>query len=406
MQQKIVLGVSGGIAAYKACDLASLLTKADYQVTSVLTASATEFVQPLAFKTITYQPCYTDQFNYQEIEPLHLQIAEDADLLLLAPATANLIAKLAHGICDDLLTSLACAFKGQVLLAPAMNTQMWLNPITQANITKLQNTLNYQVVEPVEGLLACRTEGIGKLAPVETIAKKAQQLIESNMVQPRPSQGDLKGLKVLITAGGTREPIDPVRFIGNRSSGKMGIALADEAYARGAEVILICTNSLPAKKNYQVIQVETAQELQAEVDKYFDTSQLLIMAAAVADFKPLQVLKSKVKKNAQDSDWYLPLTRSPDILETLGRVKRQDQTLIGFAAESDNLLENAKQKLKNKKLDLIIANKVGEGLGFGSDFNEVYLISQASQEKPDFIPKDTKSKVSKHIWSYIAEHFV
>jgi phosphopantothenoylcysteine decarboxylase / phosphopantothenate---cysteine ligase len=401
--KKIILGVSGGIAAYKACDLASLLTKDNLQVHTVLTGSAEQFIRALSFKTITYNQVYTDQFNYGLVEPLHIELCRNADLLLIAPATADIIAKLAGGICDDLLTTIACAYKGPVLLAPAMNTQMWENPITQENLKKVKEVLGCQVLEPVTGELACRTIGMGKLAPVEAIAEAAKSLLSGHPRGLLVKDGHLNSLKVLITAGGTREPIDPVRFIGNRSSGKMGLALADEAYERGADVTLITT--APVKRPYEVIEVETAHQLQGAVEEHFDASQILIMAAAVSDFKPIQVFTSKIKKTSAESDWNLPLTRSPDILETLGRLKKPKQVLIGFAAESENLLKNARKKLENKKLDMIVANEVRPEIGFASDYNEVYLLTRQKSEAK-LLPKAPKELISKQIWSFVEEKFL
>jgi phosphopantothenoylcysteine decarboxylase/phosphopantothenate--cysteine ligase len=403
--KKIILGVSGGIAAYKACDLASLLTKEQAQVYTVLTSSAEEFITPLSFKTITYNQSYTNQFDYDLVEPLHIELCREADLLVLAPATANLIAKVANGICDDLLTTIACAYKGPVVLAPAMNTQMWENPITQENIAKLKEKLGFTVVEPVSGILACRTVGIGKLAPVEEIAETIKDIL-SGQTTENPKEGKLSGVKVLITAGGTREPIDPVRFIGNRSSGKMGLALADEAYEQGANVILI-TTAQGVKRPYKVIEVETSHQLQEAVENYFDTSRVLIMSAAVSDFKPIQVFPSKIKKTNTDSDWNLPLTKSPDILETLGRLKKPNQVLIGFAAESENLLKNARKKLENKKLDLIVANEINNPeIGFSSDYNEVYLLTRNNKSEAKLLSKTSKKEISRQIWDFIEDKFL
>lgn len=403
--KKIILGISGGIAAYKACDLASLLTKEGAQVHSVLTKAAQEFITTLALKTITYNPAYNDQFDYDIVEPLHIELCRNADLLLLAPATANLIGKLANGICDDLLTTIACAFKGPILIAPAMNSQMWENPILQDNIQKLKEKLDCHFVDPVEGELACRTIGIGKLAPVEEIAQRAKEILDADKSgETFPCSKPLSGIKVLITAGGTREPIDPVRFIGNRSSGKMGLEIADAAHELGAKVILI-TTQIDTKKDYTIIHVETAHELQRSVEEYFDTANILIMSAAVSDFRPIEFYPSKVKKSSE-SDWNLPLTKNPDILETLGRLKKPGQLLIGFAAESDDLISNAKKKLQNKKLDLIVANEISKpDIGFQSDYNEVYLLTQESEE-PTVFSKTTKKEIAKQLWKFIEEQFL
>ncbi|MDJ0626169.1 MAG: bifunctional phosphopantothenoylcysteine decarboxylase/phosphopantothenate--cysteine ligase CoaBC [Candidatus Caenarcaniphilales bacterium] len=407
-KKKVILGVSGGIAAYKACDLASLLTKEDIEVHTILTESAKQFITPLAFKTITYNQVYCDQFDYEIVEPLHIELCKEANLLLLVPATANLIAKLANGICDDLLTTIACAYKGPRILAPAMNTQMWENSILQENINKLKDKLNYQIIEPIEGELACRTKGIGKLAQIETIFEESKKKLsgKGSKNKKKIEQEPLSGLKVLVTAGGTREPIDPVRFIGNRSSGKMGLELAEEANSLGAEVVLITTqNNL--QKEYTVIEVETAHDLQQAVEEHFDNSQILIMSAAVSDFRPIEFQKKKIKKGVNsDSDWTLPLTKNPDILETLGRIKKPEQILIGFAAESDDLIKNAKKKLKNKKLDLIVANEITkQGIGFQSDYNEVYLLTSKDNEEK-ILPKAAKSEIAHGIWNFIRSKFL
>jgi phosphopantothenoylcysteine decarboxylase / phosphopantothenate---cysteine ligase len=409
--KKIILGVSGGIASYKACDLASLLVKDNYKVQTILTDSAQKFISALTFKTITYNDCYTNQFDYDIVEPLHIEMCREADLLVLAPATANLIAKMANGIADDLLTTLICAYssKKPILLAPAMNTAMWENPIVQANLKTITENLNCTIINPIEGQLACRTEGIGKLAEVENIYKQAVSLLSKNNSElqlPILPEGEWSGLKVLITAGGTKEPIDPVRFLGNRSSGKMGLALADEAYKKGADIILITTQKA-LKRNYKIIEVETAHELQKAVESYFDTCQILIMSAAVSDFRPLQVFASKVKKSRSESDWYLPLTKNPDILETLGRLKKENQILIGFAAESDNLIQNARKKLENKKLDLIVANQVDNTeIGFGSDYNEVYLLTQKDNSEEIILPKNTKTQIAFQILEFVQDKFL
>ena len=401
---KIILGISGGIAAYKACDLASLLVKEKAQVHAILSESATKFISPLALKTITYNPAYSDQFDYDLVEPIHIELCREASVLVLAPATANLIAKIANGICDDLLSTIVCAYKGPIVVAPAMNTAMWENPILQENVNKLKSKLNCQVVEPIEGELACRTIGIGKLAPVEKIFAAVQDILKP---QKKTSQqkSKLNKIKVLITAGGTREAIDPVRFIGNRSSGKMGLALADEAYARGAEVTLVTTQK-DLHKAYKVIEVETTHQMQESVESLFDSSQILIMAAAVSDFKPLEFSPSKIKKASTSEDWQLLLTKNPDILATLGRLKKPGQIIIGFAAESNNLVENARKKLENKKLDLIVANEINKpDIGFSSDYNEVYLLAQNSKE-PTLLSKATKCEISNQLWAYIEKNLL
>jgi phosphopantothenoylcysteine decarboxylase/phosphopantothenate--cysteine ligase len=387
----IILGVTGGIAAYKACDIASKLRKAGADVHAVLTPSAAHFITPLSLQTITRNRVHVEQYGEGEWKPEHIELAQKADLILIAPATANTIAKLATGICDELLTTMVLASQSQVLLAPAMNPVMLEHPATQYNLGILQHRFRYEVLPPDIGELACGDWGPGKMSSVESIV--AQVIAR---LQTRTS---LAKKQILITAGGTREPIDPVRFIGNRSSGKMGIAVADAAYARGAEVTLIST--VQVERNYPVVVVETAQEMQDAVEAEFDTCDALVMTAAVADYRPISVSATKIKKTESD-DLVLELTKNPDILDLLGRVKRKDQVICGFAAESDSLLSNAQQKLKRKHLDIIVGNDITvPDIGFGSDYNAVVILTAEGQREN--LPRMPKRAIADHLLDMVAQ---
>lgn len=391
----IVLGVTGGIAAYKACDLASQLRKAGVSVHAVLTPNAKEFITPLSLQTITRNPVHCEQFDSQgQWRPEHIELADKADLILVAPATANAIAKLANGICDELLSSIILASKAKIMLAPSMNPRMYEHPATQRNLAILETNFRYKIIPPDEGEVACGDWGTGKMASVEAIVDE----VSSALVTGRT----LAGKKILVTGGGTREPIDPVRFIGNRSSGKMGIAMADAAYSRGADVTLIST--VEVFRPYEVVHVETAQEMQEAVEVEFDNADALVMTAAVADFRPLSVSSHKIKKT-ESEDIVLELTKNPDILDLLGRVKRQDQIVIGFAAESEELLANATEKLKRKNLDLIIGNDITvPDIGFGSDDNAVIILS--ADDTRENLPRMPKRAIAEHLCDILAERFL
>ncbi|HEY9754964.1 MAG TPA: bifunctional phosphopantothenoylcysteine decarboxylase/phosphopantothenate--cysteine ligase CoaBC, partial [Oculatellaceae cyanobacterium] len=305
----VLLGISGGIAAYKACDIASALRRSGADVHAVLTPNAKEFITPLSLQTITRNPAHCEQYGASaQWRPEHIDLAKRADLVLIAPATADIIAKLAHGLCDDLLTTMVLAANAKIMVAPAMNPQMLEHPATQRNLEILQTRLRYEVIPADFGEVACGDLGQGKMASVETVvASVAAKLMAHNV---------LLGKNVIVTAGGTREPIDPVRFIGNRSSGKMGIAMADAAYGRGADVTLIST--VEVDRAYPVILVETAFQMQETVEAEFDSCDALVMTAAVADFRPLAVSSHKIKKTDSE-DISLDLTKNPDILDLLGR---------------------------------------------------------------------------------------
>ncbi len=390
----IILGVTGGIAAYKACDIASQLRKTGADVHAVMTPNATEFITPLSLHTLTRNKVHVHQYSQSgDWRPEHIELAQKADLILIAPASANTIAKLATGICDELLTTMILASNAQskVVIAPAMNPMMLDHPATQYNLGILQHRFRYEIIPPDIGELACGDWGPGKMAPVEAIVAQVISRLQARTT--------LSGKQVLITAGGTREAIDPVRFIGNRSSGKMGIAVADAAYARGAEVTLIST--VQVERNYPVVVVETAQDMQEAVEAEFDTTDALVMTAAVADYRPIVVSAQKIKKQ-ESEDLVLELTKNPDILDLLGRVKRKDQVIVGFAAESEGLLNNAQQKLKRKHLDIIIGNDITvPDIGFGSDYNAVVILTAEGQREN--LPRMPKRAIADHILDMVAD---
>jgi len=390
----IILGVTGGIAAYKACDIASLLRRSGADVHAVLTKNACEFITPLSLQTITRNPAHVEQFpNNANWRPEHIELAQRADLILIAPATADVLAKMANGLCDELLTTMILASQAKVMVAPAMNPRMLEHPATQRNLDILTNRYRYEVIPPEFGEVACGDIGSGKIASVETIiAAVASRLM---------THGTLSGRQILVTAGGTREAIDPVRFIGNRSSGKMGIAMADAAYSRGADVTLIST--VEVDRAYPVLLVETALEMQETVESEFDTCDALIMTAAVADFRPLSVSSQKIKKT-ESEDFNLELTKNPDIIDLLGRIKRKDQIVIGFAAESEELVTNAVGKLKRKNLDMICANDITvPDIGFGSDDNAVIILS--ADGKRENLPRMPKRAIAEHLCDLIGQKF-
>ncbi len=365
MAKNVVLGVAGSIAAYKAAEIASELVKRGYSVHTVMTRAARHFISPLTFQALTRNPAHSSMFSPpRDWEVAHISLADRADLILVAPATANILGKVAAGLADDLLTATIMAAKCPVLFAPAMNARMYSNPIVQRNMALLAGQ-GYFFVEPEEGRLACGAEGKGRLASTERILAAAVSLLGD--------AGDLAGRRVLVTAGPTREPIDPVRFISNRSSGKMGYALAAEARRRGAEVVLVSgPTSLVPPAGVRTVFVETAQEMLAAVLESFPSVDIVVKAAAVADFRPRERAPEKIKK--EEAALTLELERTPDILGTLGEQKKSHQILVGFAAETKDLFLHAEEKLRKKNLDLLVANDVTEeGAGFEVDTNIVTL---------------------------------
>jgi phosphopantothenoylcysteine decarboxylase/phosphopantothenate--cysteine ligase len=367
----VVLGVGGGIAAYKACELARLVVKGRGRVRVAMTRAATRFVQPLTFQAISGAPVLVDLFDpATEATYGHLSLAREADLLVVAPATADLLARLRAGMADDAVTTTALAVTCPVLVAPAMNTRMWGNPAVQENLAALR-ARGFHVVGPGAGELADGDVGEGRLAEPEEIAVAASRLL-GNL--------DLAGRRVLVTAGPTREPIDPVRFISNPSSGKMGYAIAAVAARRGAEVTLVSgPTSLPDPSGAKVIRVETAEEMARAVEAATAGIDLFVAAAAVSDYRPQRVSPSKIKKGPGDET--LLLSRTPDILAGLGARfagAKDAPVLVGFAAETEEVIARAREKLKSKRCDLVVANKVGApGAGFGGDSNRVALVSAA-----------------------------
>lgn len=381
--KNIVLGVTGGIAAYKAVEVVSRLKKAGAAVHVIMTEGATKFVTPLTFRELSANPVAVHMWEEPKTWNVeHIALATLADIFLIAPATANIIGKIANGIADDMLSTTVMATKVPVVIAPAMNTNMYLNPITQQNITKLAS-LGYRFIEPATGMLACGVEGPGRLAEPSTIVEYVGNLFNRNC--------SLQGKKVLITAGGTREPLDPVRYIGNRSSGKMGYALAGAAAARGAEVLLVSgPANLPAPQGVTVIPVESAQQMRDAVLAQYHDADIVIKAAAVADYRCVKQAEHKIKKN--DENLTITLEKNPDILAELGRLKTK-QILVGFAAETEQLVAYATEKLNRKNADMIVANNVMlPDAGFNTDTNIVKLLYRDGRIED--LPKMEKTKLA------------
>ncbi|MBF0715736.1 bifunctional phosphopantothenoylcysteine decarboxylase/phosphopantothenate--cysteine ligase CoaBC [Gemelliphila palaticanis] len=387
----ILLIVSGGIAAYKSLDIVSNLKKSGHNVKVVMTKNSTKFVTELAFQTISKNKVYTDTFEeLDEKEIQHIDLCKWADKILISPATANLIAKMANGIGDDLASTLLLAVDdfSKIYIAPAMNTVMYENPITQSNIFKLRQ-LGFNFIEPAEGLLACGDIGKGKLPSVETI-------LASFLHNEK-----LTGKKVLVTAGSTREYIDPVRFISNPATGKMGIAIAEVFADYGAEVILITSaNYNSSRKNISVVPVISAEDMFVEVERNFRSCDIIVKTAAVSDYRPIITYDKKVKKQIGNIE--LELERTTDILQFVGQRKTKSQILVGFAAETNNVIEYAKDKIRRKNLDYIVANDVSKkDVGFASDNNEVYIIDK--NNKVEKISKNSKKYIAKKIVDLITK---
>ncbi|MBR3723718.1 MAG: bifunctional phosphopantothenoylcysteine decarboxylase/phosphopantothenate--cysteine ligase CoaBC [Selenomonadaceae bacterium] len=360
----ILLGVTGGIAAYKAIEIASRIKKEGGLVDVILTKGATNFVTPLSFGEVLGRKVYADLWENQA-EPIHIRLAENADLVLIAPATANFIAKTANGMADDLLSTTMLAVKSPIVVAPAMNTNMLNNPVTSENISKLKS-LGMRIIPPAEGILACGAKGAGRLPEPTEIVEFARSVLSN-------TKRTLSGKKIVVTAGGTIAPIDPVRFIGNRSTGKMGFAIAKEAVSRGANVVLVTGIShLKDVQGAKTVRVETTEEMRTAVLAEYDNADAVIKSAAVADYRLEEVATEKIKK--KDGEFVLKLVRNPDILKELGK-KKKNQILVGFAAETEKLTEYANKKLVEKNLDFIVANNVkSEGAGFGTDTNIAKLM--------------------------------
>lgn len=387
----IVLGVTGGIAAYKACELLRLLQKRGMDVYVVMTKHATQFVAPLTFETLSGHPVAVDTFERPatwEVE--HIALAKRADLFLIAPATANIIGKMANGIADDMLSTTVMATKAPVVIAPAMNTGMWENPATQHNIAVL-TARGVHVVTPATGHLACGDSGAGKLEDVNVIAERAIAVLEKKK--------DLCGLRVMVTAGPTREALDPVRYISNRSSGKMGYAIARAAQERGAEVTLLTGPvAIEPPQGVQVVPFMTTQDLLERALEYADEQDVIIQSAAPADYRAKEIAQQKMKKQG-GADMVIELVENPDVAATLGKAKRADQTFVGFAAETNDVLAHAQGKLVKKNLDMIVANDVTvPGAGFDVNTNIVTLITKEDMKS---LPLLSKDEVADHILSAV-----
>jgi phosphopantothenoylcysteine decarboxylase/phosphopantothenate--cysteine ligase len=385
----IVLGITGSIAAYKAAEIASQLTQAGANVNVIMTKEAIQFLSPVTLRAITGRPVVTEMFDLtSEFSIEHVSLAKAADIVVIAPATANIIAKLAAGIADDTLCCTVLATKAPVLIAPAMETNMYNNPVTQDNLSKLK-ARDFVIIAPATGWLASGKEGPGRLADINDIVDRIRQVLGGG--------GDLAGKHIVVTAGGTQEPIDPVRYISNRSSGKMGYALAEVARDRGAKVTLVTApTSLPEPVGVDVVKVNTAQEMHQAVGNVAPRADALVMAAAVADYSPTKAAKDKIKKG--EVGLTLELECTPDILGTV----KGNFIKVGFAAESSNLVENAKQKLKQKGLDFIVANDItASDSGFGTDTNRVTIIDR--EGKIDSLPLLPKREVAERVLDRVVE---
>ena len=364
--KKILLAVTGGIAAYKSAELIRLFIKDDAQVKVLMTKNAQEFITPLTLQTLSSHPVYRETFSLiKDFDIAHIALAQEADILVIAPATANIIGKIAAGLADDLLTTVVMATKAPVLICPSMNTNMYENVIVRENIQKLTSR-GYHMMEADSGELACKSEGVGRLPELSDIIEEVKSIL---------TEKDLAGETVLVTAGPTREPLDPVRFITNYSSGKMGYALASRARRRGASVILISGPTvLSVPRGVTYVPVSTAVEMRHAVMKNLKQSTIVIKSAAVADYRPSVCADAKIKK--KDGPWTLYLERNPDIIAEIGK-KKKERILIGFALESEDLIKNAKAKMLTKNMDLIVANDVKQkDAGFQSDTNIVKILDR------------------------------
>ena len=388
----IWLGVTGGIAAYKTPNLIRLLKKKGANVIVVATSNALNFVTKLTLQTVSNNKVYVDEFDIKDFDVEHISLAKKADMLLIAPLSANTLGKIANGIADNLLTSLVLAFDKPVVLCPAMNTNMWQNAIVQDNLTKLKN-INFKIIEPVSGLLACGDVGIGKM-------KDESDIVDNVISTLNYNNKFLNGKNILITAGGTSEPIDCVRFITNKSSGKMGLALAKQASYLGACVHLISTFEV-SNPQFQVTQVQTALQMKNAVFENYKNADIVIMAAAVSDFRCQNPSEQKIKKT--DSVLTLNLVKNPDILAQIAKEKLDKQIVVGFCAESQNLIDNAKEKIKAKNCDFIVANDISnKNIGFNSNNNEVFIVDKKLNVQK--IELNTKDKIAYEILKYVSKN--
>ena len=389
----VLIGITGGIAAYKICELIRMYKRANANVLVICTPNALNFVTKLTLQNLSGNEVAVEEFDVRDYKPEHISYADSADIMVIAPATVNTISKIAQGICDNLLTSVACAFTKPVIIAPAMNCNMWENPIFQENLKKL----HYEILEPDSGYLACGYDGKGRLCSLEKIFDKTVELL---------TYKPLAGKKIVITSGGSIEDIDPVRYISNYSSGKMGLALADSAKNLGADVTLITTKDVSRK--YNVIKVKSALDMKEGVEKEFENSDCIIMAAAVADYRVKEVASRKMKKTDAD-EITLTLVKNPDILKELCEKKLKLNAsdnkaaiplLVGFCAESENLLNNAKEKIEKKGCDFLIANDISrKDIGFSSDYNEVTILDKKGNMQK--LEKADKMTIARQIFKVI-----
>jgi phosphopantothenoylcysteine decarboxylase/phosphopantothenate--cysteine ligase len=387
--RRVVLGVAGGIAAYKAVEVCRRLVDAGAHVTPVLTSAATKFIGPLTFSALASEPAQLTLLDGPDPIP-HTRLGQQADVIVVAPATARVIAAYVAGLSDDLLTATLLATRAPVVVCPAMHTEMWEHPAVQDNLAVLRRR-GVTIVDPEPGRLAGGDVGMGRLADPDTIVAAVESVL---------SEPDLAGMRVLVTAGGTREPIDPVRFIGNRSSGKQGHALADEAARRGAKVVLVTTTARPTLAGVEVVRVDTAAEMADAVFSRADATDLIVMAAAVADFRPIQTRDEKIKK--ADGIPEVGLEPTVDILAELGRRKSSGQTIVGFAAETTDVVANARLKLEAKNIDLVVANDVAEpGAGFEHDTNRVLILGTDGRQVD--VPLSDKRDIARAILDVVAQ---
>ena len=382
--KNILIGLTGGIACYKTCELIRMFKRDGANVKVVATPNAMEFITITTLQTLSQNKVYVDQFT-TDWRPEHISLADWSDIFIIAPATANTIAKIANGICDNLLTSVICAFNKPIFIAPAMNCNMWDNEITQQNIKKISSLKNYNIIGPEKGFLACNVNGSGRMEEPKEIYNAVEKILFADKF--------LKGKKFLVTAGGTREAIDPIRCISNYGSGKMGIAMADAISEAGGEVILISTVAVDRK--YKVIKVESTVDILNNIKENFTQNTNIIMTASISDFRPEVVSKNKIKKNGDDG-LTIKLVQNPDVLKEIAKMRSDGQKIVGFCAETENLIENAIKKIKNKNLDYIVANDVSrKDIGLSADNNEVFIIDKnLNQTKID---KDSKINIARKI---------
>lgn len=387
--KSILIGITGGIAAYKICELIRKFKKNGANVKVVCTPNSLNFVTKLTLQNLSQNEVYVQEFDVKNWKPEHISLADEADIFVIAPASANTISKIAQGVADNLLTSIACAFSKKMIIAPAMNCNMWNNPAIQENISKLKSR-DVEILEPESGFLACGYMGKGRLCSIDKIFDATCECLKFS--------NKLAGKKVVITSGGTIEDIDPVRYISNYSSGKMGFALAKVAKAMGANVVLITTKDFEAQ--FKIVKVKSAVEMKNSLDEEFEDSDIVIMAAAVADYRVKNYSEQKMKKTSDD-ELTLELVKNPDILKYLCE-KKTSQIVVGFCAESENLLANAKEKIAKKSCDYLVANDISrKDIGFASDDNEVSILTKSGEIEK--LEKASKNVIARKILEYIYE---